>query len=78
MRAFFAFLRMGTIVASTRSLVQDQRTIEVDMAKRIDAEDAKQAKQGYPLLAILTVSLGMAALVWLAVEVYGQLIASGM
>jgi hypothetical protein len=69
---------MGTIVASTRSLVQDQRTIEVDMAKRIDAEDAKQAKQGYPLLAILTVSLGMAALVWLAVEVYGQLIASGM
>ncbi len=48
------------------------------MAKRINAEDAKRAKQGYPLLAILTVSLGMAAFVWLAVEVYGQLIASGM
>lgn len=48
------------------------------MAKRINAEDAKQGKQGYPLLAILTISLGLAALVWLAVEVYGQLIAYGM
>ena len=48
------------------------------MAKRINAEDAKRVRQGYPLLAILTVSLGLAALVWLAVEVYGQLIAYGM
>ena len=45
------------------------------MAKRINAEDAKRVRQGYPLLAILTV--GLAALVWLAVEVYGQLIAYG-
>jgi hypothetical protein len=48
------------------------------MAKRIDAGDAKQGRQGYPLLAILTVSLGLAALVWLAVEIYGQFIAHGM
>jgi hypothetical protein len=48
------------------------------MAKRIDAEDAKQGRQGYPLLAILTVSLGLVALVWFAVEVYGQFIAHGM
>lgn len=47
------------------------------MAKRIEAEDAKQGKRGYPVLVILTVSLGLAALVWLAVEVYGQLIAHG-
>ncbi len=48
------------------------------MAKRIEADDAKQGRQGYPVLAILTVSLGLAALAWLAVEVYGQLIANGM
>jgi hypothetical protein len=48
------------------------------MAKRIEAEDAKQGQQGYPVLAILTVSLGLAALAWLAVEAYGQFIAHGM
>lgn len=48
------------------------------MEKRIKAEDAKQGRQGYPVLAILAVSLGLAALVWLAVEVYGQFIANGL
>ncbi|EJN02377.1 hypothetical protein [Phyllobacterium sp. YR531] len=47
------------------------------MAKRIDAQDAKQGKQGYPVLVVLTVSLGLAALIWLGVEVYGQFIAHG-
>ncbi|MBA8879930.1 hypothetical protein [Phyllobacterium myrsinacearum] len=42
------------------------------MTRRIDAEDARQAKTGYPVLAVLVVSLGLAFLVWLAVEVYGQ------
>ncbi len=45
------------------------------MAKRIEAQDAKQGKTGYPVLVILVVSLGLAALIWLGVEVYGQLIA---
>ncbi|MBZ9657116.1 hypothetical protein [Phyllobacterium lublinensis] len=48
------------------------------MAKRIEADDAKQGRQGYPVLAILTVSLGLAALAWLAVEFYAQLISNGM
>lgn len=48
------------------------------MEKRIEAEDAKQGRQGYPVLAILAVSLGLATLVWLAVEVYGQFIANGL
>lgn len=47
------------------------------MAKRIEAQDAKQGKQGYPVLVVLTVSLGLAALIWLGAEVYGQFIAHG-
>jgi hypothetical protein len=42
------------------------------MAKNVEAQDAKQGKTGYPVLVILTVSLGLVALVWLGVEVYGQ------
>ncbi|QND54924.1 hypothetical protein HB779_23885 (plasmid) [Phyllobacterium sp. 628] len=42
------------------------------MTRRIDAQDAKQGKTGYPVLAMLIVSLGLTFLVWLAVEVYGQ------
>ena len=48
------------------------------MVKRVDAEDAKQGRQGYPVLAVLAVSLGLALLAWLAVEVYGQYISGGM
>lgn len=47
------------------------------MAKRIEAQDAKQGQRGYPVLVILTVSLGLAGLIWLGLEVYGQFIAHG-
>jgi hypothetical protein len=47
------------------------------MTRKINAQNAKQGKQGYPVLVILTVSLGLAALIWLGLEVYGQFIAHG-
>jgi hypothetical protein len=47
------------------------------MAKRIDAPRMRQGEQGYPVLVMLVVLLGLAALIWLGVEVYSQYIASG-
>lgn len=47
------------------------------MAKRIEAPRMKQGEQGYPILVVLVVLFGLAALIWLGVEVYSQYIASG-
>ena len=45
------------------------------MTKKISEHDAKQGKQGLPVLYVLAVSLGLAVVVWGAVERYGELIA---
>ncbi|MHC1550740.1 hypothetical protein [Phyllobacterium sp. K27] len=47
------------------------------MTKRIEAQKARQGEKGYPVLVVLVVSLGLATLIWLGVEVYSQYIASG-
>ncbi|WP_133123981.1 hypothetical protein [Phyllobacterium zundukense] len=45
------------------------------VTKKISEQDAKQGKQGLPVLYVLAVSLGLAVVVWGAVELYGELIA---
>ena len=45
------------------------------MQRKIDAEDARQGRQGFPVLYVLIVSLGLALVVWAGVELYGNYLA---
>ena len=45
------------------------------MPKKIDAQDARQGRQGFPVLYVLVTSLALALIVWAGVELYGHYIA---
>ncbi|MCL7999797.1 hypothetical protein M8994_16255 [Brucella sp. 21LCYQ03] len=42
--------------------------------KKVSPSDARQGKEGKPVLVVLLVSLAAAALVWIGVEIFGNAI----
>lgn len=46
------------------------------MARKIEAEEARQGRRGTPVLRVLVIALILAAIVWFGTEWYGQAIDS--